>query len=88
MRERLMKLIEATDKVIHLAFNVKKAFCEPINWADLQCVAAGRMVRWNGDEYDVVHIEEASPECPIFQTFVNEHLARAGYPDVEVRTEW
>lgn len=89
MVERLLNLIHATDKVIDLAMDVKSAFGkEAINFADLCCVDAARVVHWDGTERDMVVIAEAAPECPVFAAFVAHHLAEAGWTDVEVRTEW
>jgi hypothetical protein len=36
----------------------------------------------------VVTIEEAAPECPVFNAFISAKLFQAGFGDVEVRTEW
>jgi hypothetical protein len=89
MRDRLLGLIEATDKILVEAQKRKKAFDhEAINWADLNCASAAHCVGWNGDEWDAVTIEEAAPECPIFHAFIAAKLSHAGYGDVEVRTEW
>jgi hypothetical protein len=88
MRDRLLGLIEATDKILVEAQKRKKTFGEAINWADLHCASAAHCVGWNGDEWDVVTIEEAAPECPVFNAFISAKLFQAGFGDVEVRTEW
>jgi len=36
----------------------------------------------------LVYIEEASPDCPKFQQYVYDLLEKAGYTNVEIRTEW
>jgi hypothetical protein len=48
-----------------------------VNWADLRCV-----------DVQVSMIEEASPEAVNLCRFVAEELARRGYDEIAVRTEW
>jgi len=69
----------ACDEAIH------KDFKESINWGDLCCVDVA--VSFRRGNY-LVFIEEASPDCPKFQQYVYDLLEKAGYTNVEIRTEW
>jgi hypothetical protein len=60
---------------------------QPINWADLGVVG----VHWCRSRHRAwycVEIEEAAPENWELSRFVADELAKDGWPDVEVRTEW
>ena len=61
---------------------------EAINWGDLKCCQAEYCEDDEGSELYRVWIEEASPTCSEFQKFIAAELAREGYPNIEVYTEW
>jgi hypothetical protein len=63
----------------------EKDFEESINYADLCCVDVAMSLR---TQNYLVYIEEASPDCPKFQQYVYDLLEKAGYTNVEIRTEW
>jgi hypothetical protein len=58
-----------------------------INWGDLGVLETFRCESAERTWYCVV-IEEASPDNWEFQKFIAEELAKAGWDNVEVRTEW
>ena len=89
MSERydLTKLMAACDAAIAAANDAElKDAC--VNWGDLSCVDAQYYESVHGDSGHRVLIEEADPSNYLFCKFVGEHLALAGYPNVEVATEW
>jgi len=86
-RYDLAKLMAACDEAINAASNAElKGAC--VNWGDLSCVDAQYYESVHGDSGHRVLIEEADPNNYPFCKFVGEHLALAGYPHVEVTTEW
>jgi hypothetical protein len=56
-----------------------------VNWADLRCVDVEMSLL---DGHVTVTIEEAAPEAVDLCRFVSEELARRGYEEIAVRTEW
>lgn len=84
----LKALREAADKACEEAFTKRKEFHEAINWGDLGCISARYIVDDEGNEFYQVIIDEAAPECSKFHGFICEWLCIAGFPDVEVLTEW
>lgn len=60
----------------------------PFVWLDLSCADAERYQRADGTRGLRVYIEEASPDARALQTFIRNHLAEHGYPDVDVVTRW
>ena len=61
---------------------------DAFNKADLRCVTAERYENDLGETGYRVYLEEAAPEAVELRRFVCDHLATAGYPGVEVITEW
>lgn len=59
---------------------------EAVNWADLTCVEAAHVTTDSGDSYYQVSIEEA--ESNDLCIFIAMRLGEAGFPGVEVDTEW
>lgn len=88
MQQRLKELREATDECIEMARESRDTFDEAINWGDLGCVEASKVITDKGTERYVVLIEEASPDCIDFQEFISFELGLKGFDKVEVRTEW
>jgi hypothetical protein len=56
-----------------------------VNWVDLRCVDVDISLL---DGHVTVTIEEASPDALELCRFVAKELARRGYDEVAVRTEW
>lgn len=83
---KLRRLRRATDAAITRA-TLNKCF-GPINWADLRCVEAQAILNDSGEERLCVVIEEASPDAVELHRIVNADLAKHGWPNVEVSTEW
>ncbi len=88
MRKKLKKLREAADAACKKAADMPHRFDEAINWADLGCYAAYRVMPEEGRPFYQVWIAEADPVCPRFQAWVREQLRQAGFDEVEVLTEW
>lgn len=61
---------------------------EAVNWADLGCVAAERIVNNFGQTYCRVVIEEVSPGANKFCKFISDYLKEHGFADIEVSLEW
>lgn len=61
---------------------------DPVNWGDFGCVIAERVVDHTGEVSLRVWLEEADPNCPAIERFVMEYLAREGFTNVQVKTEW
>jgi hypothetical protein len=61
---------------------------QAINWADLKCAEACYSLDSDGNENFRVVITEAHPEASSLQAYIREHLAEAGWTDVEVDTRW
>ena len=65
---------------------------DAVNSGDLHCTAIEKVETFAGNETTTaewrVLIEEASPDAYTFGTLVAEELARHGFPNVSVVTEW
>jgi len=56
---------------------------EPINWGDLHCYE----VKKAHDSTYIAFIQEASPECPKFKSYIENWMKKWGW-NVIVITEW
>lgn len=61
---------------------------DAVNWGDLSCVEAALVLTDEGRSYYRVMIEEASPDAYHLGVYVRNWLAKHGWTDVEVLTEW
>ena len=61
---------------------------DAVNWGDLSCVEAALGQTDEGRRYYRVMIEEASPDAYKLAVYVRDWLAKRGWTDVEVLTEW
>lgn len=88
-REALVGLREATNAAI-IAVRASRETLqqEPIIWSDLSCNEAAWVVTDSAHGYAQVTISEAAVECPVFQGRIREELAKAGFENVVVVTEW
>jgi hypothetical protein len=78
--------LQATvNDVLALAVERRSTIGGDVNWADLRCVDVQVSML---DGVVTVMIEEASPEAVNLCRFVAEELARRGYDEIAVRTEW
>lgn len=59
-----------------------------VNWADLHCVAALRVVDDEDRTSYRVEIEEVAPDASDLQRFVHQKLEAEGFFNIEVYTEW
>lgn len=60
-----------------------------VNWGDLHCVEASATVTDTDEKPHLsVLIEEADPSNMRLHVVIEGLLKEAGWPDVEVRTEW
>ena len=85
-RYDLKELKEAANKACEAAY--RAPMIESVNWDDLCCISAKKSIDDEGNiEYQVL-ISEAAPTAYKLQLFVAESLMTAGFPDVEVVTEW
>lgn len=86
----LKELRAVAERIIREAYDNRNShdIKGAINWGDLHCVAALRVEDDHGEISYRVEIEEVSPDAAELQRYVHERLKAAGYPDVEVYTEW
>ncbi len=82
------KLIKDVDSLIEDAENNKHNFDEAINWGDLSCRDVEKVESHFCGVFYRVLIEEASPSCTEFRSFISTGLEKMGYKNIEVVTEW
>jgi hypothetical protein len=85
---KLKRLRRATDDAIGAVEMSGLQIHGAVNWADLHCLQAAWVSTDDGYSYAEVTIEEASPDAVEFQHAVEMELARRGWPDIHVVTEW
>lgn len=79
---RASELMDATDRAIKAV--KEQRIPGAVNWADLHCLDA----TIGGEAVLQVTISEVAPEATEFQEAVQSELARQGWPNVKVVTEW
>lgn len=84
----LSDLRAATNEILTTWQNRNPPRSEPVNWAALYCYSAGLVQDYREEMGFVVMVEEASGDATIFGDWLTEQLAMAGWPNVEVVTEW
>ncbi len=87
----LAALYAAAEKSCRAAYRKRKTIDGAINWADLHPVSAEFIVELDREEvreFYRVWIEEANADNYPLSQFISAHLAKQGFTDVEVRTEW
>jgi hypothetical protein len=88
----LKKLYDDCNEVVKGIKDAKLPIGGAINWADLRCVSAERVVEYCGDldtfESYRVCISEVSPDAAEFQKQVALKLVEKGHAGVQVATEW
>jgi len=90
-RVRLLALREATEAALLTAHRVRRHGRfknEAVNWADLGVVTTEIYVEDDGSTGWRVYIEEASPTAAALCDYIAEKLAKAGFADIEVISEW
>ena len=86
--DKLQKIQAAACEALDKAKEMQESFEGAINWGDLRCSAAMRLLFDDGSwEYEVL-IEEAAPENSSLHAYVSEYLGSCGYSNVSVRSEW
>ncbi len=84
----LSDLRTATNEILTTWQNRNPPKSEPVNWAALYCHSAGLVQDYREEMGYVVMVEEASPDAANFGDWLTEQLTLAGWPNVEVVTEW
>lgn len=84
----LSDLRAATNEILTTWQNRNPPKFEPVNWAALYCHSAGLVQDYREEMGYVVMVEEASPDAATFGDWLTEQLTLAGWPNVEVVTEW
>lgn len=84
----LTALRVAANEACVLAVSNRTAIGGAVNWTHLRCTEALRSVSDQGEVSYAVLISEASPEAATLQQSVAAELARRGFPDIDVITEW
>ena len=84
----LAALRMCADEACDAAFKDESCRHDAINWGDLACVTAEHYNNDGGDAGYRVWIEEADPGAINLRNFILDHLAKAGFVDVDVITEW
>ncbi len=94
-RASTMNLIELRDAADEICVKLrgprssfKKHSKEAINWARVGCDVAEHVEDSDGQSRDRVWLRKAAPNCGKLCLRVQEDLATAGFPDIEVISEW
>lgn len=82
----LTELKEATELILRAI--PKGSDFGAVNYGDLHCTAALRCEDEYGEITYRVEIEEVAPDAYKLAEYVAKHLAKQGYKDIEVHTEW
>ena len=91
LARELARLRDDCDEAIDSALSVAAITSGAINWANLHCCSAQKVLELDGDgigEFYRVEIEEASPDAGELSEYVTKALAAKGWTNVEVATEW
>ena len=88
MSTRLRALRRTAEMACEYAVRKRKTIDGPINWGDLRPVSVEHYESDDGGEGFRVNIEEAAPDAYELRRFIEAYLAKRGFPDVEVKTEW
>ena len=92
VNEAIEALRRTVEEAISAAEKDGCAAHEAINWSDLHCTEVRNVrVLYPPDqqyEYIEILIEEASPFCADFKTFLYEELRKKGFTGVQIVTEW
>lgn len=88
----LKKLYDDCNEIVRGIKDAKLPIGGAINWSDLRCVSAERVVEYCGgletfESYRVC-IEEVSPNATEFQKKVALGLVEKGHVGVQVALEW
>lgn len=87
----LRDLRAAANDILTTSQNRNPPKGEPVDWTALYCHSAGIMQDYRdcreGMGY-IVMVESAAPDAAVFGDWLTEQLAMAGWPNVEVVTEW
>jgi hypothetical protein len=84
-KDEALDLQATVDGILAQARGERSSIGGAVNWADLRCVDVEMSLL---DGHVTVTIEEASPDALELCRFVAKELARRGYDEVAVRTEW
>jgi hypothetical protein len=80
------------EKACRAAYRKRKTMQDAVNWADLHVVSVEQVAQLYRGELQPgffrVWIEEAAPDSYLLCQYVIDYLAKRGFPDVEVKTEW
>ena len=84
-KDEALNLQALVDGILAQARGERSRISGLVNWADLRCVDVEISLL---DGHVTVTIEEASPEAIDLCRCVAKELARRGYEEVAVKTEW
>lgn len=84
----LTKLYDATSRILAELVASDVRIEGAINWGNLYCACVVACLNNDGETWNEVHINEASPAAYKLSQYVSGKLAEAGFPDVVVKTEW
>ena len=87
----LKELEKAGEAAVRKAYDKRQEYLlsqDPVNWGDIHCRWAEEYKTSTGDRGYRVYLEEAAPSASHLQRFVALELEDAGYPDIEVVTDW
>lgn len=88
LQTKLIRLQSDANEACRRAIEAKNEIGGAVNWADLCCVDAMKVVNVDGEEWFIVNIEEASPSEHKLYLFISDELRALGWENVEVRLEW
>jgi hypothetical protein len=84
-KQEALDLQTTVNGILAQAMGERSRIGGAVNWGDLRCVDVEMSLI---DGHVTVTIEEASPEAVDLCRFVAKELARRGYEEIAVRTEW
>jgi hypothetical protein len=84
-KDEALDLQTTVNGILAQAMGERSQIAGAVNWADLRCVDVEMSLI---DGHVTVTIEEASPEAVDLCRYVAKELARRGYEEVAVKTEW
>ena len=76
---------QLVNTLIKEAYENRHNFNEAINWGDLKCI---EVTPYSLEEGYYIIIDEAAPECPEFQQWIENEMWERHSIDVAVSTEW
>ena len=89
VQQSLVALRDLTNRVLDsIKPRHKKTIGGAVNWGSLDCYEARWWMDSEGRTGYTVYVQEATHDASGLQRWIRDQLANAGWPAVEVVTEW